>query len=104
MHPVLPSVKTSHLLVSYPIGPRSWLTLFHSSSYTAALEKLLGHADSNVLVVFGNNDDFTSHSNYRNWVSSLTGNFEVVEVENASHFWRGRSAQELVTAVSNWLP
>lgn len=103
MHPVLPSIKTSHLLLSYPLGPRSWLTLFHSSSYTSALEALLKHSNSNVLVMFGDKDEFTSISSYQKWASGLNGNVEVLEVENASHFWRGRSARQLAAAVRNWL-
>lgn len=104
MFPVLPSVKTSHLLVSYPLGPKAWLTLFHSSSYTKALDDVLQHPDSNVLVIFGGKDEFTSYSKYKEWASSLRGNVELVEVEHGSHFWHGRSARILVDTVGKWLP
>jgi len=104
MLPVMPSVKTSHLLLSYPLGHRSWLTLFNSSTYTKALDDVLQHPESNVLVIFGDKDEFTSQSSYRKWTSELKGNVEIAEVVDGSHFWHGRSAQELVKLVRKWLP
>ena len=107
MHPVLsqafPLVKLSHILLSYPLGPRSWLTLFHSSSYSKALESLVQHPDSNVLIIFGDRDEFTSQSNYTTWASGLKGNVKIVEVKDASHFWGGRSGHELEDLVNKWL-
>ena len=103
MFPVLPSVKTSHLLISYPVGPRPWLTLFNSSSYTRALNELLQHPESDVLMVHGNQDEFTSRARYKEWESGLHGNIQIVEIDNATHFWRGRFGQQLVEAVKNWL-
>ncbi|KAF9475404.1 alpha/beta-hydrolase [Pholiota conissans] len=105
LHPVLPSVKTSHILLSYPLGPRSWLTLFKSSSYSTALHELVRHRNSNVLVIYGDQDEFTSVEKYRTWASDLAGeNVEIVEVQNASHFWHGGSGRELETVISKWLP
>ena len=107
MHPVrskaFPLVKLSHILLSYPLGPRSWLTLFHSSSYSEALEALVQHPDSNVLVIFGDQDEFTSQSKYATWASGLKGNVKTVEVKDASHFWSGRSGYELAEIVNKWL-
>ena len=107
MHPVLsqafPLVKLSHILLSYPLGPRFWLTLFHSSTYSKALEELVQHPNSNVLIIFGDRDEFTSQSNYTTWASGLKGNVKIVEVKDASHFWLGRSGDELGEIVSKWL-
>ena len=107
MQPVLsqafPMVKLSHILLSYPLGPRSWLTLFHSSSYSKALEALVQHPDSNVLIIFGDRDEFTSQSNYTTWASDLKGNVKIVEIKDASHFWGGRSGRELGEIVNKWL-
>ena len=107
MQPVLsqafPLVKLSHILLSYPLGPRSWLTLFNSSLYSKALEALVQHADSNVLIIFGDRDEFTSQSNYATWASGLKGNVKVVEVKDASHFWGGHSGQELREIVTNYV-
>ncbi|KAJ3510086.1 hypothetical protein NLJ89_g4874 [Agrocybe chaxingu] len=60
LFPVIPGIKTSHVLLSYPLGPRAWLTLFNSSSYAKALEDLVHHDESNVLVIFGDSDEFTN--------------------------------------------
>ncbi|KDR76343.1 hypothetical protein GALMADRAFT_247740 [Galerina marginata CBS 339.88] len=104
LFPVLPSVKTSHILLSYPLGPRAFLTLFNSSSYSKALQELIRHPQSNVLIVFGDRDEFTSQSKYKSWTSDLQGdNVEIHEVENASHFWHGPSARELARIVERWL-
>lgn len=107
MHPVLsqafPLVQISHILLSYPLGPRSWLTLFHSSSYSKALEALVQHPDSNVLLVFGDQDEFTSQSKYMTWASGLKGNVKIAEVKGASHFWRGHSGHKLGEMVNKWI-
>jgi alpha/beta superfamily hydrolase len=68
------------------------------------LNELLQHPESNVLVVHGNQDEFTSQARYKEWASELRGNVEVVEIDNAAHFWQGRSGQQLVAAVKKWLP
>ncbi|KAF8150634.1 Alpha/Beta hydrolase protein [Crassisporium funariophilum] len=105
LHPLLsPQIKTSHILLSYPLGPRAWLTLFNSASYTTALVDLVRNDDSNVLVVYGSRDEFTSQSKYKAWASGLLGNVEIVEVEGGSHFWRGNSGRELEAIIKGWLP
>ena len=97
-------MKISHIFLSYPLGPRAWLTLFRSSSYTAALNDLVQHPDSRVLIIYGDSDEFTSQSKYRSWASSLQdGNVEIVEVKNASHFWHDQSGRELAELVKKWL-
>ena len=80
-----------------------WLTLFNSSSYSKALKDLVQHPDSNVLIIFGDRDEFTSQSNYTTWASGLKGNVKIVEVKDASHFWGGHSGHELGEIVSKWL-
>ncbi|KAF5326980.1 hypothetical protein D9619_004816 [Psilocybe cf. subviscida] len=105
LHPALTSPKISHILLSYPLGPRTWLTLFNSSSYTTALRQLVEDPNSNVLLIFGDQDEFTSISSYKSWASELEGpNARVVEIKSASHFWRGRSALQLESAILDWLP
>jgi len=108
LQPVIPSVRTSHILLSYPLGPRSWLTLFHTNTYTAKLKELIGNADSNVLIMYGDRDEFTSIAKYRAWREELVskgggdaGHLKVVEVPGASHFWERR---ELKPVVVEWLP
>jgi len=110
--PVLPNVKTSHLLLSYPLGPRHWLTAFHGKTYTTALGNLVRDPNSNVLVVYGDQDNFTSSDMYTAWLEQLKagaepyqGSLQIARIPQGSHFWREEDAQtELVKVVLDWLP
>ncbi|EDR01915.1 uncharacterized protein LACBIDRAFT_310124 [Laccaria bicolor S238N-H82] len=110
LQPPLPApVQTSHVLLSYPLGPRSWLTLFRSSTYAQRLEDLIKSSTSRVLVVFGDQDEFTSISSYRTWVAELethsgtSDRLNIVEVGNATHFWRGHANERLKHVLLEWL-
>ncbi|CCL99300.1 uncharacterized protein FIBRA_01316 [Fibroporia radiculosa] len=110
LHPVLPELQVSHVLISYPLGPRHWLTAFHGKTYTEELNTLLRDPRSNVLVLYGDQDDFTSVENYEQWVKKLQceldreAKLQIVKVENASHFWRERgAASRLLAALEAWL-
>ena len=76
---------------------------------------------SNVLIVYGDDDEFTSADAYDAWVTTLRkdrealstgeqtehtpGNLEVVKIEGASHFWREEEAVDrLIEVVRGWLP
>ena len=108
LHPVLPTpVKTSHLLLSYPLGPRSFLTLFHGRTYTDRLNKLINDAQSNVLIVHGDQDEFTSAETYGGWVTGLRkneGEFRVELIQGATHFWASGAGQRLKEVVKDWVP
>ncbi|KAF9446303.1 alpha/beta-hydrolase [Macrolepiota fuliginosa MF-IS2] len=111
LHPALPApIRTSHVLLSYPLGPRGWLTLFRTSYYQDQLEGLLKDDRSNILAIFGDGDEFTSISSYKEWTEKLkeavqgSDRLRIVEIENASHFWRGRSGLELGQVLRRWLP
>jgi hypothetical protein len=105
-----PAVKTSHFLLSYPLGPRGWLTLFRSSHYQTQLETLLRDERSNVLVVYGGKDEFTGIDSYGGWVEKLqtaargSGRLRIAEIENATHFWLGESGDGLDQVFRQWLP
>ena len=106
------SIKISHILLSYPLGPRSWLTAFRSKHYTTTLNALVRDPRANVLVIYSDCDEFTSIGSYDAWAESLrreaghgTGKLEVVRVENANHFWAQDAAREkMLRAVQEWLP
>ncbi|KAJ7475737.1 Alpha/Beta hydrolase protein [Mycena latifolia] len=105
LQPVLPGVQTSHVLISYPLAVRGWLTLFRAR-YEEQLAKLLRDPAANVLVVFGDHDEFTAAARYRAWRGSLEGsdNCKWAEVRDGTHFWRDSDGDELVKVVSEWLP
>lgn len=110
LHPVLPDTRTSHVLLSYPLSPRHWLTAFHGRHYTNALNTLLSDPRADVLVVYGDADNFTSVEEYDAWADGLSqqadgrGKLEIVRIADANHFWRGPDATtRLVQAVECWL-
>ncbi|KAI0649008.1 alpha/beta-hydrolase [Trametes meyenii] len=116
MFPVLQDVDTSHVLLSYPLGPRHWLTAFHTGRYTTALHNLVRDPKSNVLIIYGDDDNFTDVESYDAWAAIVQnlhtggeevtlgrGNLKVVKIKNASHFWREReTVTSLINAVWDW--
>lgn len=108
MHPLSPfPTKTFHILLSYPLGVRSLLTLFNGSAYESGLKQLLQEVDSNVLVLYGDQDQFTSLRKYEQWIASLKGiakgQFSTYMIDNADHFWRDTCGEQLCLVVSQWL-
>ncbi|KAI5828114.1 alpha/beta-hydrolase [Schizophyllum commune Tattone D] len=112
LHPVLePPIRTNHILISYPLGPRGWLTLFKSAHYASKLEDLLRNPRARVLIVHGDSDDFTSASTYRTWVDGLRNvadgegkaQLTVSVSSGTSHFWQGRGQDDLEDALSRFL-
>ena len=108
LHPTLPApIKTSHLLLSYPLGPRSFLTLFHGGTYTDRLNKLINGSRSNLLIIYGDKDEFTGVEMYEGWVAELrknSGEFRVEPVQGATHFWTSRSGERLKEVIKDWVP
>ncbi|OSC96894.1 alpha/beta-hydrolase [Trametes coccinea BRFM310] len=118
MHPVLPDVDTAHMLLSYPLGPRQWLTAFHSHRYATTLKDLVCNSRSHVLIIYGDQDDFTSVESYDSWANVLRGcraekeqmaaepgELKIVKITGASHFWREQQAVErLNDLIKSWVP
>ncbi|KAI9463226.1 Alpha/Beta hydrolase protein [Lactarius psammicola] len=72
LHPVLPTyIRTAHVLISYPLGPRGLLTAFHTGTYQRALEDLVRQPAARVLICYGDADDFTGAEAYEVWVEAL---------------------------------
>ncbi|KAL5525994.1 hypothetical protein ACEPAG_7332 [Sanghuangporus baumii] len=122
-HPPLstPSeIKTSHILLSYPLGPRAWLTLFRSKFYDEALNTLARDPKAHILIIYGDRDDFTRVESYREWSDKLeilgkeglnddrnasAGRVSVSSIEGGSHFWAQdrNTAEEMLNVVQRWL-
>lgn len=81
------------------------LTLFHGTTYAEGLDGLVRNRESNVLVVYGNADEFTGEERYDEWRKELeraaVGNLRVVKVEGGTHFWRDG---EMIQVIEQWLP
>uniref|UniRef100_A0A0W0FKF2 Xaa-Pro dipeptidyl-peptidase-like domain-containing protein n=1 Tax=Moniliophthora roreri TaxID=221103 RepID=A0A0W0FKF2_MONRR len=102
-----PPVKTSHILISYPVSVRGWLTLFRSSTYAQKLRELLNDSKAELFVIYGDEDEFTSKASYMGWAEELrsvdgAGKLEVKCIEGAGHFWGNR--RELRETVEGWVP
>lgn len=88
------------------------MTLFHGNTYAEKVKELIQNPSSDILVVFGDQDEFTGSSNYRQWQIELEelaevenrGQLKVVMVEGATHFWTGSARQNLLQEVGKWLP
>ena len=108
---MLPShIKTSYVLLSYPLGPRGLLTMFHTKMYSSVLTSLLRDVRARLLVVHGDRDEFTSHSQYDTWTESLEttegvrAQLRIVTVTGAGHFWHTEtSSAALKETLENWL-
>jgi len=61
--------RSSHILISHPLGPAHFLTFFNHGKYERALDELLVDPNSNVLAIHGNRDQFTGCDRYEKWVN-----------------------------------
>ncbi|KAH9957418.1 alpha/beta-hydrolase [Russula dissimulans] len=113
MHPLIPApLRTTHVLISYPLGPRGLLTAFRTRTYQRALEDLVRQPEARVLLCQGDADDFTGAEDYDAWAEALgklavesdgPGQGEVVRIPAASHFWGGQAMRGLIEAVTQFL-
>lgn len=111
LHPSLDQdlqhIKLGYVLLSYPLGPRSFLTLFKGSHYDQKLEDLLTSPKSKVLVAYGGRDEFTSSDRYKEWVKRLQGKargeLSILEVPEATHFWFGEANDKLQAELARWI-
>ena len=99
------SIRTRHLLISYPQSVLWALTLFRSSSFTLALEQRVERGD--VLLLYGDEDQFTGVGKYRDWAGALEargeGHLTAKELPG-DHFWRSRTAKDMLLAnVIHWV-
>jgi len=59
--------RSSHILLSHPLGAVQVLASFNSAQYAVTLDKLLGDRLANVLMVHGSKDQFTNVKRYEAW-------------------------------------
>lgn len=73
--------------------------MFHSKMYSSALTSLLRDVRARLLIVHGDRDDFTSHSQYDTWTESLKttegtqAQLRIVAVAGAGHFWHTETSR-----------
>ncbi|KAE9965206.1 hypothetical protein BLS_007769 [Venturia inaequalis] len=105
------SVEASYLLISPLLPPVSSLATlpFGFRSLRHNHEELSNRLSlHHSLVVFGDDDIFTSVHKLRKWAKTISeapsSAFRYVEIEHAGHFWRDHDVQNaLKTAVTEWI-
>ncbi|KAG8716625.1 hypothetical protein FRC08_009121 [Ceratobasidium sp. 394] len=114
-HPVLPApIRTYHVLLSYPLSPLPLLTFFHASTYREKLRQLVQDARANVLIMYGDRDQFTAINKYSAWAAGfqsadgeaatgVTADVVVKMVPGADHFWRGPFNRHMKATIMDWL-
>ncbi|KAG9011124.1 hypothetical protein FRB94_009267 [Tulasnella sp. JGI-2019a] len=62
--------RAAHILISHPLGPMaSFITFFNTAKYTSAFDQVLADPGLDVLLIYGNNDQFFSLKRYESWVA-----------------------------------
>jgi uncharacterized protein len=92
---VLPApLRTTHVLISYPLGPRGLLTAFRTRTYQRALEDLVRDPGARVLLCFGDEDDFTGVEAYDEWAEALGKLAVGADDDNGEEGGEGRRQEE----------
>lgn len=111
--------QLSYLLISPPLGVAFFLTLFRSSVYETALRTAIAEGKK-VLIVYGDEDTFTSSSRYQKWTSRLLQIEEhdqngskgqtrknqliIRQIKGADHFWtKPERKEQLLATVTKWM-
>lgn len=115
---ISPDLRIRHILLSYPLSVLWIVTCFHSTPFTKALQNLVTHPKSDVLILYGENDQFTKAAKYEGWVKTLetaaakvgcgrrtggTGKVAVQTLQNGDHFWQGPIMRDLRKSIAEWL-
>lgn len=111
LFPISESIKTSHVLISYPLDARPTLILpFNVKTYDKKLTNLVQNPDGSLLIIFGDRDNFTSIKKYEKWADTLReqagedgAELEIVTVPGAAHNWDEEPLEKLVSHLSDWL-
>ncbi|KAI8054984.1 Alpha/Beta hydrolase protein [Syncephalis plumigaleata] len=106
---VVGDTPLSLVLISYPYSVTWLLTLCRSSYFTDAFKQWLSRTSPPipVLVITGNQDQFTSSKSYRRWIESLTKSYSGSNItfqllDSIDHFWFGHEHQ-LVESIQEWI-
>ncbi|EGG12660.1 uncharacterized protein MELLADRAFT_101116 [Melampsora larici-populina 98AG31] len=106
-----PRLKTPLLLISYPVSYIWALTSFNASHFEKALQAQLTGSDEELLIIYGDSDQFTSQKAYRKWLDRLKSDISPAILQKnhlstfeakTDHFWNG-SYSTLCQVVREWL-
>ena len=121
--PLPAPLKTRYVLLSYPLTVLPFITLFNHRTHATALKSLVKEltdtpsysslpAPSLLLVLYGDQDQFTGIARYEAWVNSLqeignapSGKAIVADakIEGGDHFWGGEALDHMLNEVGKWI-
>ncbi|CAG8479046.1 7998_t:CDS:2 [Funneliformis mosseae] len=98
----------SYILISLPLSVMWFLTFFHSSVYSAHLKNLLSSVSTKVLFIFGDSDQFTRASKYKQWIkdNNVLENerWTVAKLKNVDHFFVYQQMEDaLIDVIKKWV-
>ncbi|SAL96903.1 hypothetical protein [Absidia glauca] len=101
-------VPTSYLLISYPLRVAWALSTTKMSYFRSMLNELMTAPTNNephpaLLLIFGDQDQFTSMHAYQSWVKTINcDTAKSTVVEGVDHFWMDKEPQ-LLEHIYTWL-
>ena len=101
----------SYILISLPLSVIWFLTFFRSSVYSTHLKNLLSSSSTKVLFIFGDSDQFTRVSKYRQWIkdNDVLGNerwavSELNGIEWCGSFFSHQQMEDiLIDVIQQWV-
>jgi alpha/beta superfamily hydrolase len=101
------SIDVSYLLVSPLLPPISTLISLPFGKWSSDQDYMQKFKEKPTLAIWGSADVFTSSNKLQNWAkdfSKVNSNFLWIEVQGASHFWRGKGVvQHLTTKIREFI-
>lgn len=82
---ISPDLSIRHVLISYPLSVLWFLTFFHSGTFMNALKQLIAEPGADVLVIHGDEDQFTKYSKYESLVAELRCTKNVQFIDSNLH-------------------
>ncbi|ORX53191.1 alpha/beta-hydrolase [Hesseltinella vesiculosa] len=86
------SIPSAYILISYPLSVRWALAATKASYFKSQVQELLTSTPARVLIVHGDQDQFTSDSSYHSWLASVD-DIQHQVVQGVDHFWYNQEEQ-----------
>lgn len=88
------SIPTYYILISYPLSVLWALSTTKMNYFKSQINQLLKNNQRPVLIVYGDQDQFTSEKSYQTWlntiISTTTDDHRIIQYkkfDGVDHFW-----------------
>ncbi|KAI8098880.1 Alpha/Beta hydrolase protein [Halteromyces radiatus] len=96
-------VPTSYVLISYPLRVIWALSTTKMFYFKSQANQLLQSSSCPVLLIYGDQDQFTGIRAYRSWLSTITSDkVDNRVIKDSDHFWMDNENQ-LIDEIHSWL-